>query len=418
MNQLRTVILAAGLGTRMKSRYAKVLHQVLGRPLIHYVLEVARKVGSLKTYVVLGHQWKEVREHLPEVVDVVLQPQLLGTADALRRCQKALSGYRGDVLALCGDTVLLRPETVRRLVRHHRRKRAACTFLTATVADAFGYGRVIRNPFGQVVSIREEKDASWEEKRIREINVGVYCFHAGLLNQNLRRIKKNRKKKEFYLTDIVTLLNDAGHAVETVQTDDASEGLGINTRKDLAVATEILRSKILQEFMSRGVTVVDPNTTFIYPDVKIGQDTVIRPFTFIENGVRIGRGCGIGPFSHLRPGTALDDGVEIGNFAEVSRSRVGKGCLMKHFSFLGDATVGAGSNIGAGVVTANYDGKNKNKTRIGRKAFIGSDSILVAPVTVGDEAITGAGSVVTKGKVIPRRAVAVGVPARVIQRKH
>lgn len=417
MSELRTIILAAGKGTRMKSGRPKVLHEVCGKALIDYVIEIAQRVGSLKISVVLGHRHEEVRAHLSSEIGIVIQKKLLGTADAIKSARPVFRNYRGDVLILCGDTVLLRQETVRRLIQRHRRTNAVCTFLTTQVGKPFGYGRVIRDESGQAVAIREEKDATPEEKGINEINVGAYCFQSEDLFKFIDSVKVNEKKKEFYLTDLVGFFSEQGKKVETVTTDDTREGLGINTREDLAVAVDLIRKRILKDFMLRGVTVVDPSSTHIYADVRIGQDTVIRPFTLIENNVQIGCQCVIGPFAHLRPGTRLGDQVEIGNFAEVSRSTLGAKCLQKHFSFVGDAEVGAGTNIGAGTVTANYDGKNKNKTKIGKKAFIGSDSILVAPVTIGDGAMTGAGCVVTKGKVIPPGGIAVGVPARILERK-
>jgi len=416
MKDLRTLILAAGKGTRMKSAKPKVLHEIFGRPLIAYVLDVARAAGSLKTYVVLGHQIDMVRSRLPREAGVIHQQKLLGTADAVRCARRELAKCRGDVLILCGDTVLLRKETVRKVVQQHRRKKAACTFLTAEVENSFGYGRVIRNAVGAAVAIREEKDATPEEQRIREINVGVYCFKAEALLKFINTVPVNAKKKEFYLTDLAAMFTRHGLLVETVKTDDAGEGLGINTRAELAMAAEIIRLRILNKLMADGVTIVDPKTTHVYCDVKIGPDTVVRPFTVIENNVVIGKNCVIGPFAHLRPGTRLGDNVEIGNFAEVSRSKLGTGCLQKHFSFVGDAEVGCGTNIGAGTVTANYDGKNKNKTRIGKKVFIGSDSILVAPVVIGDGAMTGAGCVVKKNTVVPQKGVVVGVPARLIRK--
>lgn len=417
MKDLRTLILAAGKGTRMKSDLAKVLHPLWGRPLIQYVLEVAQSVGSLKICVVLGHQSDTVRKYLDRSIATAVQKRLLGTADAVRSASSFLKGFRGDVLILCGDTPLLTKETVRSLVKKHRTSKAACTFLTACVQDPYGYGRIIRDVVGNVAAIREHKDASDAEKAIHEINVGVYCFRGPELSETLKKVTLNPKKKEFYLTDIVELLVSKNLKIETVTTGDANEGLGINTREDLAAAGEILRYRILRKWMLEGVTIVDPKTTYIDADVEIGQDTTIRPFVVIENNVKIGKNCSVGPFTRLRPGTRLKDHVEIGNFAEVSRSELGEHSLMKHFSFLGDARVGSRVNIGAGVVTANYDGKNKNVTQIADEAFIGSDSILVAPVKIGRKAVTGAGSVVKKGTVVPPGKVAVGVPARVISRR-
>ncbi len=417
MKGLRTIILAAGKGTRIKSETPKVLHSVCGKPLLQYVLDVVFDIGSVKNCVVLGHRSQQVKEALRNDIQVVIQKRLLGTADAVKCAYKYFKNYKGDVLILCGDTPLLHPETLKKLIRKHRKTNAACTFLTAFVQEPIGYGRVLRDSKGMAVAIREENDATEFEKNIIEINVGVYCFKSNILFQLINDIRVNKRKKEFYLTDIIEILTQQGDKNETLEVEEANEGLGINTREDLAKSEAILRQRILKEFMLKGVTIVDPQTAFIHADVKIGQDTVICPFTIIESNVVVGANCIIGPFAHLRPGTKIGNHVQVGNFAEVSRTQLGERTLMKHFSFLGDAQVGSHVNIGAGVVTANFDGKVKNKTRILDNAFIGSDSILVAPVKIGKKAITGAGCVVTKGKIIPDRSVVVGVPGRILKRK-
>ncbi len=401
----------------MHSDIPKVLHPVCGKPMMQYVVDVARKLRSLKIYVILGFKNEVVREALGRDLQVVIQKKLLGTADAIRSAAPFFRTYRGDVLILSGDTPLLTQETVRQVVQKHRSSSAECTFLTATVLQPQGYGRVIRDGRGKVVAIREEKDSTPREKEINEINVGVYCFYSKRLFALLKAIKLNPKKKEFYLTDIIALLVQKKATIETVETKDFQEGLGINTRKDLSFAESVIRKKNLWDFMLQGVTIIDPQTTYIDADVKIGRDTVIRPLTVIEKNVHIGGHCSIGPFCRLRPGTRIADGVEIGNFTEVSRTQISKGSLMKHFGFLGDARIGTKVNIGAGTVTANYDGKNKNITVISDEAFIGSDSILVAPVKVGKKAATGAGSVVTSGHNVPDGKVAVGLPARIIARR-
>lgn len=400
----------------MKSDTPKVLHPVCGKPMVQYVVDVACRLRSLKIYVVLGFKHEVVRRALSQDLQVVIQKKLLGTCDAVRCGEPFLKNFKGDVLILSGDTPLLTVETVRRVVHRHQTTGAACTFLTTDVDRPHGYGRIIRQN-KKIIAIREEKDASSSEKEISEINVGVYCFEAQILFGFLKTIKLNQKKREFYLTDIIDLLAQKGRKVETVTTKDEHEGLGINTREDLSFAQSLIRTKILRRFMHRGVTIQDPQTTHIDEDVKIGEDTVIRPFTVIESDVRIGRRCLIGPFCHLRPGTRISEGVEIGNFTEVSRTKIGEKSLMKHFGFLGDAKLGRRVNIGAGTVTANFDGKNKNKTAILDDAFIGSDSILVAPVKIGKKAATGAGCVVSRGHHVPDGKVAVGVPARVIARR-
>lgn len=401
----------------MKSDLPKVLHQVCGKPLISHVLAVVKAVRSLKTYVVLGHGIDQVKSCLKDPATIIEQKKLLGTADAVRAAAKHLVSYSGDVLVLCGDTPLLTLETVRQLIARHRKSRAACTVLTAVVENPEGYGRIIRDDSDHVIAIREDKNATEQEKEVREINVGIYCFKSRQMREYLKKIELNPLKKEYYLTDIIEWLAKAGLKVDALVTADPPEGLGVNTRADLAAAQSIIQKRILDKLMTNGVTIVDPSTTYIDADVKIGQDTIIRPCSVIEGNVKIGKGCVIGPFARLRPGTIIDDHVEIGNFTEVSRTRIHSKTVMKHFSFLGDAVVGKKVNIGAGTVTANYDGVNKSLTTIGDESFIGSDSILIAPVTIGKRALVGAGSVVTKGKIIPDGVIAVGVPARVIKRR-
>jgi len=419
MRELQTIILAAGKGTRMKSELPKVLHPVGGRPLIHYVFDLAQGTGAKKIYLVLGHGHKKIQQALNKNprLRIVLQRRLLGTADAVKAAAGSLKQYNGDVLILSGDAILLKKETLKSLLQKHRKREAACTFLTTVIQDPRGYGRIIRGFGGKAVAIREEKDATEHEKNIMEVNAGVYCFQAPVLFKLIHDIKINPKKKEYYLTDIIALAAQQKQRIETLEAEDPAEGLGINTREDLARAQSVVRRRILRELMLNGVTITDPATTYVAQGAKIGRDTVINPFVVIESNVRVGAGCRIGPFARLRSGTWIADNVELGNFVEVSRTRIGARSLMKHFSFLGDARLGRKVNIGAGAVTANYDGKNKNVTHIGDEAFIGSDSILVAPVNVGAKAITGAGCVVTRGHSVPAGGVVVGVPARRVNAK-
>lgn len=416
MKSLRTIILAAGKGTRFKSDTPKVLHELWGRPVIDHVIDVAEAIGSLRIYVVVGHKAEDVAEAVRDRASVIVQKEQLGTAHAVRCCAAQFRGYSGYVVVMCGDTPLLDRRIVRGLVARHKKSGAACTFLTARIANPHGYGRVIRNAQGDILAIREEKDASPDERKIAEINVGIYCFDSALLFRTVVDIRRNVKKREFYLTDIIALLLARGERVGTFVTDDWTANLGINTRADLALAGAVSREKILKALMADGVSIVDPATTYIEPGVKIGRDTVIFPCTYIHHGVKIGKHCSVGPFARIRPGTTLADGVSVGNFIEVSRSTLGPGAVAKHFSFLGDTEVGAGSNIGCGTVTANYDGKNKNKTTIGKRAFIGCDTVLVAPVKIGNGAKTGAGSVVARRRDVPAGMLAVGIPARVIKR--
>ncbi len=413
---LKTIVLAAGKGTRFKSAMPKVLHCLAGKPALHYVLDVAEAVGSLTTYVVVGHQAEKVADAVGGRARIVVQSKQLGTAHAVKMCAPFFRNDAGTVLVMCGDTPLLDRGIVRRLAVKHEKTGAAVTVLTCLLDDPFGYGRIIRDAGNKFLAIREHKDASAEELNIREINTGVYCFNAKKLFSAIGDIKANANKKEYYLTDIIELFLDRGLGVETLVTDDWTANLGLNTRADLALSEDILRQKILGRLMDKGVTIVDPSTTYVENDVSIGQDTVIYPCTYIHHDVFVGRNCSVGPFARLRPGTRLGNNVSVGNFTEVSRSVLGDDVNMKHFSFLGDTTVGRGANIGCGTVTANYDGKNKNKTLIGPGAFIGCDSVLIAPVKIGKGSKVGAGSVVTAGRDVPAGKLAVGMPARVIKK--
>ncbi len=409
----RAIILAAGKGTRMKSDLSKVLHPVCGRPVIDYVLDVTR---SLKTYIVVGHGAEQVKKAVGAGYEYVLQDRLLGTGDAVKRVEPFLKSFSGTVLVLCGDTPLLEKPIVSKLMSAHKRTKAAVTVLTAVIGDPASYGRILRDAPGNFVAIREYKDASEGERAINEINVGMYCFDAKKLFAALKQVKMNPLKKEFYLTDVVELLLAKGERVGTVVSEDETLAFGVNTREDLAQAEGIIRKRILKQLMEDGVSIIDPATTYVEAGVTIGQDTVIYPCTFIHGNVKIGKNCSIGPFARIRPGTRIGNNSAVGNFAEVSRTTLGNNVMMKHFSFLGDAKVGNDVNIGAGTVTANYDGKDKNTTVISDGAFIGSDSILVAPVSIGRKAMVGAGAVVTKGTQVPAGNIAVGVPARIIKK--
>lgn len=414
MSETRAIILAAGRGTRLKSDTTKVLHHVCGRPVLSYVLDCVR---SLKTYVVVGFGAKDVERIFGNQVEYIFQDKLLGTGDAVRRVQGALKNYAGDVLVLCGDTPLLEPSTVKALLKMHQKSKASATILSATVDNPHGYGRIIRNQTGQVIAIREQKDLGLNEKGICEINVGAYGFKAKDLFEALKRLSLNAKKQEYYLTDVIAILLAAKKKVSTLVSQDQNVAFGINTRQDLAQAERILKNRILDQLMTSGVSIVDPATTYVEPGAKIGRDTIIYPCSVIAGDVTIGRHCKIGPFARIRPGTRIKDNSEIGNYTEVSRTTIGSHVMMKHFSFLGDTTVGANVNIGAGVVTANYDGKNKNRTMIADSAFIGSDAILVAPVNIGRSAIVGAGSVVPKNMAVKSKSVVMGVPARLFKDK-
>jgi bifunctional UDP-N-acetylglucosamine pyrophosphorylase/glucosamine-1-phosphate N-acetyltransferase len=452
MPSLHAIILAAGAGTRMKSRLPKVLHPLAGRPMIHWVLEAARKAGAASPVVVLGHQAAEVLQALPQGVPTVLQAERLGTGHAVQMARKRLGSLTGDVLVLCGDAPLIRPQTLRRLVQQHRRTRAAATVLTAQVPQPFGYGRVVRSAGGRrVEKIVEERDASETERRITEINSGAYCFSLAWLWKSLAKVGRNNRKGEYYLTDVVGLLNAGGQTVGAFCAGEAEEVLGVNCRAELAQAAGIVQRRVQQALLDQGVTIVDPARTWVEPGVRVGADTVIWPETYLLGATAVGPRCvlgpgafldsarvgaecrirysmlehcrvgarvKIGPYSHVRRGSAIGTGVHIGNFAEINRSRLSPNVKMGHVSYLGDARVGRSVNIGAGTITANYDGAKKHATRIGEKAFIGSGTVIVAPSTVGAGALTGAGAVLKRNTRIPANMVAVGVPARVIKKRQ
>ena len=438
------VILAAGQGTRIKSDLPKVLHLLAGRPLVTYAVETARETTSAAPVLVVGRGSDAVRETVGDAALFVEQAEQRGTGHAVLQARDVLQGLADLVLVTYADTPLLTAETLRRLVKRQQENRGPVTILTLINKDSRGFGHVIRDDSNAVVRVVEEAVATPEELAIQELNAGVYCFDADWLWSHVDQIPLSLPKEEYYLTDMIGMAVAEGLRVEAVVTQDADETLGINTRVHLAEAERALRHRINERWMLDGVTIVDPATTYIEPDVTVGQDTTIWPNTHLRGkttiGERchigpntivvdchIGKGCravasvleqavmeddsDIGPFSHLRRGARLCVGAHVGNFGELKNSTLGPGAKMGHFSYLGDAEVGAGANIGAGTITCNFDGERKHKTVIEESAFIGSDTMLVAPVRVGKGATTGAGAVVTHD--IPAGAVAYGVPARV-----
>lgn len=417
MTPFVTVILAAGKGTRMRSQLPKALHGICGRPMTEFLIQRAKEAGSRKTMVIAGYQFERVRLALGARTLVVLQKDQLGSGHALQQSAAAFSNFDGSVLVLYCDTPLITTSTLKKLLENHRTHGTDCTFLSVDSPAPEDYGRVKRNIQGSVEKIVEEPDASPEEKMIREINVGCYLFRAKKLYAALKRVQKNSHKKEYYLTDVVEILSQKGR-VEAVKTVDQEEVLGVNTRIDLSRVQEIMQRRLLEAWMERGVNVRDVKTTFIDSDVKIGQDTVLLPHTVIEEGSQIGDRCVIGPFARIRGASRIGSESMIGNFVEIVRSKIGRNSQVKHLSYLGDAEVGDFVNIGAGTITANFDGKSKHKTMIHDRAQIGSGTILVAPVTVGRGAKTGAGAVVTKGTRVKNGSVYVGVPARELKKKE
>jgi bifunctional UDP-N-acetylglucosamine pyrophosphorylase / glucosamine-1-phosphate N-acetyltransferase len=417
MNNIVAIILAAGEGTRMKSSLPKVLHLVCGKPMIQYLISTMRSIGINKVIAVVGHKAALVEEKL-KGIKCVNQKELLGTGDAVLRAKPFLLKDKkiNSVLVLYGDVCLLTAGTLKKILDRHMSTCAGCTLLTANMKNPTGYGRIIRSSGGRITKIVEEPDASIYEKVIEEINVGVYCFNKEMLFEALGKLKPNKRKKEYYLTDVIEMFTKSGILVESVSSDDTEEFLGVNTRNDLNKVEQAVRRRALEKIVQQGVTVIDPSNTYISEDVSIDKDTVIYPYTFIENDVKIGSNCSIGPFARLRPGTVIDDNVAVGNFVEIVRSRVGSFTKVSHQCYIGDTIIGANVNIGAGTIVANYDGKDKHKTIIEDNAFIGTGTILIAPVRIGKGASTGAGSVVTRDHNVPAGKTVVGIPARILKK--
>lgn len=419
MTTLHAIILAAGQGTRMKSQLPKVLHPICGKPMIAYALEIAAFSGVKQPVVVLSPGSEQIKEVLPKDVKVATQSKPLGTGHAVLAAKKSLSSTSsGHTLILYADTPMLRRTTIQKLIQTHVKSGATCTLLTAHLADPTGYGRIMRNEHGRVVGIVEEADAHVAERAIREINIGPMIVKTSALFNALDQVQASGKTKEVYLTKVINLLGeDESNSIQVAHAQEVWEALGVNSRAELAKATGIIRKRIIETHLkSSGVTIEDPETTYIDHGVTIGNDTVIRPCSVIESGVTIGKRCVIGPFAHLRDGVTVGDDTKVGNFAELVRTKLGSGVRMNHVSYLGDAKIGDNVNIGAGTITANYDGKNKNETEVGKGAFIGSDTVLIAPVKVGKDAVTGAGSVVTSEHNVPPRTVVAGVPARALSK--
>jgi len=418
MKSLQAIILAAGEGTRMKSETPKVLHRICGRPMIAYAIDLAASAGVKQPIIVLGHGADAVKPSLPKEARAVIQTKQLGTGDAVVTAKKFIGANAGAVLILYADTPLLRRTTVQKLIETHFKTNATCSILTAHLADPTGYGRILRNETGQITGIVEEAEAGAVQRAIREINVGPLVCNAQPLLEALAAVKPSAAKHELYLTDIVShIARQEGTKIQSTRVEEISEALGINSRAELARAIGVIRQRIIESHLHNGVTIEDPATTFIDQGVSIGADTIIRSHTVIETGVSIGKRCSIGPFARLRSGVTVAEEAHIGNFAELVRTKVGPRVRIHHMSYLGDAVVEEEANIGAGTITANYDGKDKHATHIGKGAFIGSDTILIAPVKVGQGAVTGAGSVVTKSHDVPANGVVVGVPAQLLNHR-
>jgi len=447
------LILAAGLGTRMKSARAKVLHELGGLPLITYVCRAAKLLGPGKIYVVVGHQSAEVKNAVEiEVGDLaafVTQKEQRGTGDAVMAARTQLQNTASVVLVLSGDVPLIRAETLKAFIDKHTSSRAACSILSVRLENPTGYGRIVRDEDDQFVRIVEQKDASPVEQQIKEINSGIYCFAPAKLFSALERVKPANKQGEYYLTDVPQILKSDGEEVDVYLHGDAREVSGINTRAELAEFENLLRRNTIRKLMvEAGVTFLDPSHTYISAEAQLGRDCVIYPDVAIEGKTVIGEDCEIrsgtritnsrlgnnvvikdhcviidsevksnsvvGPFAHLRMNSVIEETSVVGNFVEVKKSRLGRGSKSMHLTYLGDATIGENTNIGAGTVTCNFDGKDKHQTIIEDDVRIGSDTMLVAPVRVGRGAVTAAGSVVTED--VPPDSLVAGVPA--VVKKH
>jgi len=430
-SDLHVVILAAGQGTRMKSRMPKVLHRLSGKPLIEYVLEAAQAVDPATVTMVVGHGADSVRFFVGERPNInwVLQEPQLGTAHALQQAEPYLKGQQGTLVLLSGDVPMLRGATLKQLVDAHRTTRAAATVVTAIVDRPYGYGRIVRSR-GRLARIVEERDASTAVRQIREINGGIYAFDLAPLFDALRGIASQNAQGEYYLTDLVAIYRRRKLRVETLLVDNPQEIRGINSRTELAEVSRIVRQTKNEELMAAGVTIIDPATTYIEPDVQVGADTIIHPGVAIEGQSRIGAACeihsnvrivdseiadkviiqdfclilgsriaesaSVGPFAHLRPENVVGERAKIGNFVELKKTTLGPGAKANHLAYLGDATIGAHVNVGAGTITCNYDGTSKHPTVIEDEAFIGSDTQLIAPVRIGKGAYVAAGSSITE----------------------
>lgn len=444
--RLKAIIMAAGQGTRMRSKLPKVLHPLLGQPLIQYSVDMVKQVTGENPVVVIGHGGDAVRQKLGEQAEYVLQAEQLGTGHAVKQAESLVRGNSDLVLVVAADMPLLTAATLQQLVDVQEANPGPLTLLTLLTDQTRGFGRVVRDGQGNVRAIVEEAQATAEQLAIKELNAGAYCFRSEWLWGALPRIPLS-PKGEYYLTDLVEIAVAEGAMVQAVCLDEASEAIGINTRVHLAEAETFLRERINRDWMLAGVTLIDPATTYIEPMVTLGVDTIVWPNTYLRGSTQIGEGCeigpntfirstkigngckvfssvleqavvedgvDIGPFAHLRKGAHLASGVHMGNFGEVKNSYLGPGTKMGHFSYIGDATIAEDVNIGAGTITCNFDGKQKHPTVIEEGVFIGSDTMLVAPVKIGEGARTGAGSVVTKD--VPPYTLAVGVPARPIRK--
>lgn len=450
MSDLLTIILAAGKGTRMKSDKNKVLHKVAGKEMINHVIDSVSDISS-DIVCIVGYQADKVKNVVKnDEVRFQLQSKQLGTAHAVKQAEVDIKNHDGNVLILYADIPLIQENSLKLMNNYHLEKSADLTIMTAVLKNPSGYGRIIRNKQNEITNIIEEDDANLNQKKIDEINSGIMCVNSKLLNEALANIDNNNAQNEYYLTDIVDYLKGEDKRILPYTINDEKEIIGVNDRIGLSEAEKILRARINKKHMGNGVTIIDPETTYIDEEVEIGSDTVIYPFTYIEGDTKIGRhniirpnnniiecvigdnnniennnviknskiknNCNIGPFAHIRPGCKIEDNVKIGDYVELKKAFVDKGTKVPHLAYVGDAQLGKDTNIGAGTIFANYDGTNKNKTIIGNSVFIGSNSTLVAPLQIKDRGKTGAGAVVTKD--VEEDTTVIGVPAREYMKKN
>lgn len=420
---MRALILAAGKGTRMKSEKAKVLHEILGRPMLAHVLDTLESLGIRRIGIVGGAHAAQVQDflkkHEPKAKarpQWILQNPQRGTGHAVMMSRTFIRSAKESVLIWPADMPLLKVETLRRLIQEHQASGAAVSVLSASVARPTGYGRILRRG-ESFYAIREELDAAEDERAVQEINTGIYIFESQPLQDALGKIQPNNAKKEYYLTDTIEILAQGGKGIAAFPLAGADEALGINSKQQLAEAIQMMNRREVEKHMANGVTIISPDQTYLESNLSIGPDTVIYPWTFIESGVKIGKRCQIGPFAKIRRGTEIQDDSTVGSFVEINRSKLGKKVLAKHLAYLGDAVLGDGTNVGAGTITANFDGKNKHVSRIGKGVKLGSNTVLIAPVTLEDGSTTGAGSVVTAGTCVVRGSTVAGVPAKPLQIK-
>lgn len=402
---IMAIVMAAGKGTRMKSKKSKLVQKIYGKEIVKRAVENAENAGVSDIVAVVGYQKEEVMAVLGDTVKYAYQDDMLGTGHAVLQAKEYLQGKKGRVLVLNGDVPLLRPETLNKLLEKSIENKEYATLLTAIYDNPYGYGRIIRDEGGNVSAIVEEKDTTDDQKEIKEINAGIYCFDIEELLAALEELKPNNAQGEYYITDVIGIMNKKGLKTGAVVVEDNTEILGVNDRIQLEMLTKVLQMRVNTELMKSGVTIEDINTTYIYDGVKIGMDTVIHPNTIIKSDVEIGEDCEIGPNSYIREGCRLANKVKIGSFVEIKKAIIGEGTKVPHLSYMGDCEIGEKCNIGCGTITCNYDGLHKSKTIIGNHSFIGSNTNLVAPVTLGNETFVAAGSTITDD--VPDYALAI-----------